>query len=115
VFAHQTAAPVELTSGLEATVLSLNLPAGHYLVQGKVSVVTERAVMLTCTLRDGATVLDQSAVYVEASAHGGVPLLHARSLAAPAALAVACMADDDTASVSHRALTALRVGAITTP
>jgi hypothetical protein len=105
-----------------ATVASLNLPAGSYLIQGKMDAVhngTTSSTRLECSLVNGATTLDFIKLRLAANKEaesmifGVVPLQAAVTLGAPATLSVTCDSSfGDEIELSERKLTALNVSSI---
>jgi hypothetical protein len=104
------------------TVASLNLPAGSYLIQGKLNAVhngTAGSTRLECTLLNGSSALDFIKLRLaanntaEALIFGEVPVQAAVSLAAPATIGLSCASSfGDEIELSERKLTALTVSSI---
>jgi hypothetical protein len=105
-----------------ANVASLNLPAGNYLIQGKMNAVhngTTSSTRLECSLVNGANVVDfiklRMAANKEAESliFGLIPVQAAVTLAAPATINLTCASSfGDEIELSERKLTALTVSSI---
>jgi hypothetical protein len=105
-----------------ANVASLNLPAGNYLIQGKMDAVhngTTSSTRLECSLVNGANVVDfiklRMAANKEAESliFGILPVQAAVTLAAPATINLTCASSfGDEIELSERKLTALTVSSI---
>jgi hypothetical protein len=104
------------------TVASLSLPAGNYLIEGKLNAVhngTATSSRLECTLLNGSAGIDFIKVRLaankgdEALIFGILPLQAAVSLSAPATISVTCASSaGDEIELGERKLTALTVSSI---
>jgi hypothetical protein len=112
--------PIGVIGG--TTVASLNLPAGSYLLQGKMDAVhngTTSSTRLECSLINGSSVLDFIKLRLAANEgaapliFGVVPIQAAVTLAAPATINLSCGSSfGDEIELSERKLTALTVSSI---
>jgi hypothetical protein len=104
-------------------VASLSLPAGNFLIQGKMNAVhngtAATSTRLECTLLNGTTAIDFIKLRLaannsnEALIFGIVPVQAAVSLAAPATINLTCASTvGDEIELSERRLTALTVSSI---
>lgn len=94
------------------TLATLNLPAGSYLLSGKVSLVrTGGGGTSTCTLNDGATVLDQ--LDNQTSTSGELTVLQsAVTLTGTTAITVRC-SSTSAVNASFRVLSAYKLNSLT--
>lgn len=108
---NQNVAGVTVSSSTNVTVGSLNLPAGSYLLFAKAKALRSGSTTptITCTLRNGATVLDELQTQLGSTSIPEAITLHsAVTLAATTTVTVQCnrSSASGTGIVSHRAFSA---------
>jgi len=105
---NQNVAGVTVSSATNVTVSSLNLPAGSYLLFAKAKALRSgsTAITVTCTLRNGATVLDELQSPLSNTTPTVIALHSAVTLAATTTVTVQCNRNAGTGIVSHRAFSA---------
>ena len=110
-YADQTATAVSIGTS-DVTLATLSLPAGSYLLTAKASLIrTSGSGTTTCTLYNGATVLDQ--LQNQSSSSGEVNVLHtALTLANTSSVTFACRASSGASSGSRRILSAYKLATL---
>ncbi|WP_320670914.1 hypothetical protein [Patulibacter defluvii] len=103
-----------LPANATTDVLEKALPAGAYLVTGKLTLFTQNADIHGCDLRVGGTVVDSVLVQSAAAANARTPVaLHGvATIGDGGNVRIACTADNQTAGASQVKLTAVPVGEI---
>jgi hypothetical protein len=104
---------IAIPPGATATVVTLELPAGSYVIQGKV--IHDSAFYGCNLLRSGDEVaLDSASEQAgNSSPRGTLPLMAAATLAAPETLSIECGASSSSTTVSQVKLAAIKVGSLT--
>jgi len=115
-WANTTAAAVANIGSTDVILATVNLPAGSYLLVGKVSIArTSGGGTSLCTLNNGATVLDQTSN--QGTASGETPVVQAPltlAVAGPTAITVRCRSTAGTLSTAtFRALSAYKLNTLT--
>lgn len=89
---NQTTAGVLLDSTTLVTVASLDLPAGSYLLSAKSKLERNSGtITVTCSIRNGSTVLDEVSAYVSSTIRVNPAVLQSPvTLAAPTTITMRC-------------------------
>jgi hypothetical protein len=115
VYINASATAAALPNGSNATVSTITLGAGSYLLTARVAVArpgNNTSIRATCTVFNGATALGNA--YVRANTDGGeVTQQFGLTLAANATITTQCQANNTGMQALGRSLSALKLGTLT--